>query len=146
MSNSELLAESCKCFGESGFHVSTFTDGDGAERCDICGKLVTLAKKVNDSAAPAAWSFELARARTWEDGRPVGWDDWGPTQLSHLKPHVPEGSIRNLEPLYARTQLDELRAGNERLKEALILTSGHLVQLGEDVTYVRKALGGTNAP
>lgn len=46
-----------------------------------------------------AWSYELARVRYWEGGKPTGWGDWGPPQLSFTKPSVPEGSIRNLTAL-----------------------------------------------
>jgi hypothetical protein len=48
---------------------------------------------------PIAWKFELARARQWEGGVPVGYGDWSPPQVSLTKPCVPEGSIRNLTPL-----------------------------------------------
>ena len=49
-----------------------------------------------------AWRYELARRY---DGYPARYSDWGPPQLSFEKPNVPEGSIRNLTPLYARAAL-----------------------------------------
>lgn len=55
---------------------------------------------------PAAWMFELARYYG-----PRGYTGWGRPQLSFNKPSVPEGSIRNLQPLYAA--LNPRRARDE---------------------------------
>jgi hypothetical protein len=49
---------------------------------------------------PVAWRFELARSRVWVDGRPAEWTDWSRPKVSLVEPCVPEGSIRNLTPLY----------------------------------------------
>lgn len=52
--------------------------------------------------SPTAYSFELARSK-WRDDDPEhkgAWDNWGPPQLSFTEPHVPDGSVRNLKPLY----------------------------------------------
>jgi hypothetical protein len=49
-------------------------------------------------AEPVAWTFELARSiipATKE------YTNWGSAQLSFTEPNVPEGSVRNLRPLYA---------------------------------------------
>jgi hypothetical protein len=47
---------------------------------------------------PVAWVYELARARHPETGE---YTNWGPPQVTLYEPCVPEGSIRNLRPLYA---------------------------------------------
>lgn len=49
---------------------------------------------------PVAWSYELANARRWVDGKPAEYCDWQP-YVTVRKPCVPSGSIRNLRPLYA---------------------------------------------
>lgn len=50
--------------------------------------------------APIAWSFELAEGIEHVDGAKK-FVDFGPPQLSYTEPHVPEGAVRNLTPLYA---------------------------------------------
>lgn len=47
---------------------------------------------------PVAWMYELATMIDAETGEYGG---WGGTKLGLHKPDVPEGSIRNLTPLYA---------------------------------------------
>ena len=47
---------------------------------------------------PVAWMFELATMQDAETGEYGGWEG---TKLGLCKPKVPEGSIRNLMPLYA---------------------------------------------
>lgn len=73
-----------------------------------------------DDAVPVAWVFELATCIR-EDGTYSGWDE--SPRLSMTKPCVPEGSIRNLRPLYVATPapaVDAVPAGEvERLREAL---------------------------
>jgi hypothetical protein len=56
--------------------------------------------------SPVAWTYELARAKLHEGG----YTDWGPTSVAFLKPCVPEGSIRNLTPLYATPNPDAVNA------------------------------------
>jgi hypothetical protein len=50
------------------------------------------------------WSYELARGKTAHES----YCDWGPPQISFRKPSVPEGSIRNLTPLYALQSLGDV--------------------------------------
>jgi hypothetical protein len=49
-----------------------------------------------DQSEPVAWAYELAY--TVIEGR--YYDRWY-KEISYFKPCVPEGSIRNLRPLYA---------------------------------------------
>lgn len=67
---------------------------------------------------PAAWLFELARAVHYDQGRKY-YDAWEP-QLSLTKPNVPEGSVRNLRPLYVAAPRAQTAEG-EALHDALQL-------------------------
>jgi hypothetical protein len=49
---------------------------------------------------PVAWSYELARSMNRGTGE---YSDWG-QELTMFKPRVPDGSIRNLTPLYTRPE------------------------------------------
>lgn len=61
--------------------------------------LATLAPApVAGGGEPVAWQFELAN---YFDKATGEYSRWGSPQLSSSKPYVPEGSIRNLRPLYA---------------------------------------------
>jgi hypothetical protein len=71
--------------------------------------------------------FELAGAKFLDTG---GWTNWGPPQFSFTKPSVPEGSIRNLRPLYASPAhrppqpgvvTEELRDGAAKAKQIVDL-------------------------
>lgn len=71
---------------------------------------------------PVAWKYELAHARTWENGTPVGWADWH-WYLTNYEPHVPEGSLRNLTPLYTTPPSNE----------ALVKALGEWVAVRQDL-------------
>jgi hypothetical protein len=65
---------------------------------------------------PLAYAFEIATSR-WPDGRYDGWEK----RLSDRKPEVPEGSIRNLRPLYAHPQPGgELREAAEAVSMSAV--------------------------
>jgi len=49
------------------------------------------------STVPIAWVFELASMRDKSTGKYTGWRE----VIQVGRPVVPEGSIRNLRPLYA---------------------------------------------
>lgn len=54
-------------------------------------------------AEPVAWRYELATTMEWKDGKavgPAGYGGWK-WHLTEYEPQVPEGSLRNLTPLYA---------------------------------------------
>lgn len=68
---------------------------------------------------PVAWRYELATVRYWEGDKPTGWGCWSPPKLSLTKPCVPEGSIRNLTPLYADDPA-ALRAALHLFREFLL--------------------------
>jgi hypothetical protein len=50
-----------------------------------------------------AWSYELASGIDLTDGSYVGWQ----RHITAHKPCVPDGSIRNLKPLYAATFIEQ---------------------------------------
>jgi hypothetical protein len=102
---------------------------------------------------PYAWRFELARA-ILPDG--ATYHNWSVPQVSETKPCVPEGSIRNLTPLYAiktnpEIDLDNLPQdvdGNdpiENLVSDATVVEGAAAQVHEGSSYfaervIRRAL------
>ena len=88
-------------------------EGDGGEECQLWDGRWTCSRGCYDKACmiheaaltpppaaqePVAWMFELATMQDAETGEYGGWEG---TKLGLCKPKVPEGSIRNLMPLYA---------------------------------------------
>jgi len=71
---------------------------------------------------PTAWIYELASCRDMKTGEYSVWGEY----LTKFRPKVPEKSIRNLRPLYvAALKIEELRAENERLRQALSWLEDH---------------------
>jgi hypothetical protein len=66
---------------------------------------------------PAAWAYELATTFRGEGGN-ASYGGWVP-RLSREKPNVPEGSIRNLTPLYSGTAPPAEEISDERLLSAI---------------------------
>jgi hypothetical protein len=93
-------------------HVGAGSDGEGNQWLEFHrSSLVSLIKLSRNSEPifylkerkPVAWLYEQAQAREYADGfdkPPTGWSHWSTRLLSFTKPNVPDGSIRNLTPLY----------------------------------------------
>lgn len=81
----------------------------------------------------AAYSFELAKAKMF-DGT---YYNWGPPQLSYTAPHVPEGSMRNLIPLYD-TQFGDLEAYARRQWDWSAQTFGPGERTGGITQHIEK--------
>jgi len=68
-----------------------------AERAAECRDLADALKGQSTTQELVAWEYELAQSLD-ERG---GYGHWGPKTLSHKRPNVPDGSVRNLRPLFA---------------------------------------------
>lgn len=92
-----------------------------------------------DELKPGAWKYELAHSRVWDGCQPVGWTDWR-WHLSESKPCVPEGSLRNLIPLFPPeatadvARMREVRAVHDKMakmyKEAATYDGGYTISTG----------------
>ncbi len=76
-----------------------------------------------DDAPPVAWAYELANY-TRPDGTYTGWCP----RLDWHEPNVPEGSLRNLVPLYATkpTEIESLRVKLNEARRALYAIKDNL--------------------
>jgi hypothetical protein len=73
----------------------------GTTTCPICGKDTPHYHALKeDWRRPVAWACEIAHANSTKGKAPTEWFNWKPS-LTWSKPKVPEGSMRNLRPLYA---------------------------------------------
>lgn len=92
-----------------------------------------LPSQPGDGALEAlGWRYELAHARMWRDEKPAEYIDWR-WCLSKDKPHVPEGSLRNLTPLYAEGVAEAtLRIA---LGDAVVALQGILEHPGDKETW-----------
>lgn len=96
------------------------------------------------SVKPVAWRFELATTKCNDDGY-GGWTE----RLSNFEPNVPDGSIRNLTPLYTAEALAAARVQeNERcvavVRDVYDKTGFTTCDVGADcIEAIRALLGAT---
>jgi hypothetical protein len=61
---------------------------------------IAALEAVKATVKPIGYVFELARSVEHIIGEPKRWCNWGKPQFSFDAPNVPDGSIRNLCPVY----------------------------------------------
>lgn len=73
----------------------------GTFACPICGKAEPHyhSQEERQGTVVVAWLCEIAQVVTCNGNENV-WSDWKPS-LTFNRPEAPDGSIRNLRPLYA---------------------------------------------